>query len=624
VASLPKGSGTGTAFGERIASDSKRRDAAVEYWRKRLASDGETVMDSGEFSSDALKVAAEMPRASYASLLPEFSGFFQPGDEDAMVSSSGCLSSLKDLAAVTAIPEADLPSELKSLGGAEAAESEGSDEEKSEKPKPEAVKRIAKALRLAREVHDVARRFALCTESSERERVPRSELLAIYQQEGALGIAPEKSSWPYAPLIPTSDKGCRTHTFKLWDKPNTERTSYVVSHDPAAGRTPSEKNATSLAFGLALRHGAIIAGIDSIILPRLATDDELLELYTCIRGKPAGAHAPIDALKKDVLAKLSRKPSVQGSVAARQRSITSQADLFDGMCLGLLGLRTDAAATPSELPTEQELLEQMEKDFRALLDAHSHDTSGGRGFLAPADDFADARQALRLQAAWYAGRRRVRTLLAMRDRGSYHGTDELAPILAYLRYNIGEFNFMRCLIFFATRVAVLKAPKARKDFGLSDEFVNALGNIEWNPADAKVADRLLETWRALARTAMFRTPGWRNVGLIDALAAQGTTCTKSAPRSRSMELAADAAHATVTLYEEEGLFRLLEVFVLSHPLSVSVAKVNVVALKPADSLQPMRNAFSFERIRRVNAKAITDAGLPDVAPSAPPPPDVAP
>jgi hypothetical protein len=67
-------------------------------------------------------------------------------------------------------------------------------------------------------------------------------------------------------------------------------------------------------------------------------------------------------------------------------------------------------------------------------------------------------------------------------------------------------------------------------------------------------------------------------------------------------------------YEEEGLFPLLEVFVLSHPLAVSVGKANVVGLRPADSLQPMRNAFSFERIRRVTAKAIRDAGLPDVAP----------
>ncbi len=614
MATLPKGSGTGTAFGQKIASDSKRRAAATEYWRERLESDGETVMDSGEFSSDALKVAAKMPRASFTGLLSEFAGFFQPSDEDAMVSSAGCLSSLKDLAAATGISETDLAAELQFVGGFDAAESDSGEKTESKKPKPEESKRLAQALRLAREVHDMARRFTLCTDHSQREGVPRSELFAIYQQEGALGVAPEKSSWEHGPLIPTTDKGCRTHGFKLWDKPNTERTSYALSHDPSGGRTPSEKNATSLAFGLAIRHIAIMAGVDQVIDPRLGADDELLALYTCIRAKPAGTYPQIDALKKDVLGKLSRKPSVQGSVFARQKSIASQADIFDGMCIGLLTVAIESAATPSDLPAEEVLLDQLEKDYRALLDAHPHHENAGRVFLAPADDFADAREALRLQSAWYAGRRQVRTLLAIRDRGSYRPGTELAPILAYLRYNIGEFNFMRCLIFFATRLAELKKPKAKSDFPLSDEFTGALGKIEWNPADAKVADKLLETWRALSRTALFKTPGWRNVGLIGALAAQGGTCTKSAPGSRSMELAADAADATVTLYEEEGLFPLLEVFVLSHPLAVSVGKVNVVGLRPADSLQPMRNAFSFERIRRVTAKAIRDAGFPDVAP----------
>jgi len=613
VVTLPKGSGTGTAFGEKIASDPKRRTAAIKYWRERLESDGETVVDSGEFSSDALKVAAKMPRASFAGLLPEFAGFFQPGDEDAMVSTSGCLSSLKDLAVATGISEADLAAELQFLGGFGAADTDSSDKDASKKPKAEEAKRLAQALRLAREVHDVARRFTICTQNSRREGVPRSELLAIYQQEGALGIAPEKSSWEHGPLIPTTDKGCRTHAFKLWDKPNTERTSYVCSYEPSGGKTPSEKNPISLAFGLAIRHIVIIAGIDQVIDPRLGADDELLALYTCIRAKPAGSYTPIDALKKDVLAKLSRNPSVKGSVFERQKSIESQANIFDGMCIGLLAVAIESAGAPSDLPTEKQFVEQLEKDYRALLDAHVTHEEAGRVFLSPADDFADAREALRLQSSWYGGRRQVRTLLAMRDRGSYRGAVELAPILAYLRYNIGEFNFMRCLIFFASRLAELKKPAAKKDFLLSDAFTDALTRIEWNPADAKVAERLLETWRALSRTALFKTPGWRNVGLIDALAAQGETCRKAAPGSRSMELAADAALATVTLYEEEGLFPLLALFVLSHPLTVSVDKVNVVGLRPADSLQPMRNAFSFERIRRVNAKAIGDAGVSDLA-----------
>lgn len=85
------------------------------------------------------------------------------------------------------------------------------------------------------------------------------------------------------------------------------------------------------------------------------------------------------------------------------------------------------------------------------------------------------------------------------------------------------------------------------------------------------------------------------------------------------QLAADAALAVVTLYAEENLFRLLPTFVLTHPLDVSIGKVNVVGLLADASRPAMRNAFSFERLRRVYAKALTGAGIADLP--APPPPE---
>jgi hypothetical protein len=599
VAALPRGAGAGRTFAAAIVSDPTRRSGATAYWKERLEAEGETVLGTGTFSSDAMKLAARLPRVSFASLVKEFTGFFSADDETAMVSRSGCLTSLADLAAETGVREADIPSELQFLGGFDP----------SGKPKKAEVERLATALRLAREVYDMVRRFALCTENATTAGVARADLLAIYQQEGALGIAPPESSWRHAPVIRTSDTGCRNHRNPLWDR-TTTRIGFALAHDQASPLTPSKRNETSLQFGLAIRHIVIIGGFDQVIDPRLAASDELLALYSCMRTKPPGTYPPIDALKKDILGKLSTAPSVQGSIHRRQKSIASQADIFDGLAIGLLASRIESVTKGESLPAEAELLTGLETSMRALLAAHPAKLESGRVFLAAADDSSDARLSLEHQASWYAGRKRIRTLLAWRDRDSYSGPEELHSLLAYLRFNIGEFNFVRTLIWFAHRLAELKAPRAKATFGLSEAFVNAAAAVAWTPADARTAAKLWEAWKALSNTGLGSSPGWRNVGLLDALAAQGAVCTTSAPASKTMELAADAALATVTLYAEEGLFPLLELFVLSHPIDVSVGKVNVVALRPADSRRPMRNAFSFERIRRVTAKALADASVP--------------
>jgi hypothetical protein len=184
-------------------------------------------------------------------------------------------------------------------------------------------------------------------------------------------------------------------------------------------------------------------------------------------------------------------------------------------------------------------------------------------------------------------------------------------MLAYLRYNIGEFNYLRFLSRFAAKLGHFRSVAIQKKLGLAPSFVTALTKVSWSKADAETARSLLESVNFLAsNTNLFVTYGWSNLGFIDALAAQGPVCLEPYSPQPWMSEAADIALNVLTLYADRGLFDLLELFVTSHPVRLQAGgDVNLVGFKPVKSIKPIRNAFSFERIRRAYAQASKDAGL---------------
>lgn len=608
--SLPKGTSSELSAGESIAADTRKLTDAGAYWKAQLATLGETAMDTGAFSSEAMKLAAALPDSALSSLVSEFSGFFSSADESRMVSRSGCLVSAADVAQrIFGATAAPLPGELKFLADQAAAG----------KPQAADRERLAKALRLVREVYDMVRRLALCTTNGKATGVPRSELLAIYFQEGALGIAPPRSSWLHGPLIRTTAAGCPTDGFLLWDVPptgTTSREAFLVSHVVAAGLTPSKKNPTSMSFGTGIRHLTIMCGLDSLVMPRLLASDELVNWYAAVRAAAPGTHPDLDVLKTGVFNNLESKPGTAGTVLSRQNSIATQRDMFDGVALGLLMARLEVLPNPAGIPDEKGLISGLRADMDAFIAAHPTEVEpSGRIFLAPGDDFADAAVCSSLQARWYASRRRVDTVLAMRDRGGWKGRKEFAPILAYLRYNIGEFNFLRALARFATKVAELKKPTARKIYGLADPFVTEIAKVAWSTVEAKQADDRYQGIRKIASTSkMAGSPGWRHVGFHDAIKAKGPVTGAVPAPAAVMIRAADLAREILQLYEDKGFFDLLALFVLSHSIDLTIGTFNFIGLAPADSRPPVRNAFSFERLRRGYAKAMADAGLPEQIP----------
>lgn len=608
---LPKSSGDTLAYGQVIAKDAKRLAAAVDYWRGALKALSEMVMETGKFSSEAMTFGKALPDRSLAALIKEFSGYFDAKDEAEMVTMSGCLMSSDDLARhVYGTAAKSLEDELKYLGDLSGA-ANALDKKDWD--------RVALALQLAREVYDLVRRFKISTENAKAMGTARSELLAIYFQEGALGIAPPRTSWAHAPLVATTKGGCRTHGIKLWDAETdggtTSRTSFVVSHIAGGGSTPSLKNPVSASFGTLIRHLVILAGADTIIDPRLLSVDELLAWYTKVLASKAGSYPALDDLKAKVLSKLNDKPSTPGSLFERQRSITSQRAIFDGMAIGLIMLQLEAASTAAPLGEEKLIIQTMTGEMQALLNAHSAAVeSSGHIVLAPADDFQDARTSLSVQARWYASRRRIDTVLAIRDRARWAGPTHWAPILAYLRYNIGEFSFLRMLCRFAAKLKDYRSVAFQKKHRIDAGFASTAASRGWTTVDAKQAEKLYENVRNLAsKTNIGGSPGWRHVGLLDALAARGPVCCKPVATPPWMALAADTAQDILKLYNDYNLFDLLAYFMSAHRIRTLVdPDVNLVALMPANSPQPTRNAFSFERLRRAYAKALNDAKMNEI------------
>jgi hypothetical protein len=607
----PKSAGVGLPFGLAISRDAKRLAAAAIYWRDALKAEGETALATGAFSSEAIKFANILPDALLTTLIPEFAGHFESADEDKMVSKSGCLMSTANLTQmVYGSVISKLEDELKFLGDL-ATTASAPDKKRQE--------RAARALQLAREVYDLIRRFGICAENAKATDVSRSELMAIYIQEGALGIAPPRSSWLHAPLIHTVDKGCRTHRFNLWDGEDgggtTARYAWVVSHKINDGMTPSKRNPISESFGTAIRHLVIVAGADTIIDPRLLVPDELLQWYAKVRASPPGTFKQLDDIKTTVLRHLNDNPTTPVSLPERQRSLDSQKCIFDGMAIGLLMLQIEMGTASAPFADEKGLVQAMAQEMAALIAAHPVETdSSGRIFLAPADDHQDAKTTLFIQARWFASRRRIETVLAVRDRAGWSGQATFAPILSYLRYNIGEFSFLRLLCRFAAKMKDYRTPAFQKRLGLVPVVVTELAKVAWTPVDVNTSERLYATVRALsAKTNLASSPGWRHVGYLDALSTRGPVCCKPIAAPPLMKSAADTARDALKLYQDKGLFDLLALFMTTHPVKTLVDReVNLVGLIPADSLQPTRNAFSFERLRRAYANALNDAKINEI------------
>jgi hypothetical protein len=611
---LPKGTAATPDFARAIASDATRLRAAATYWREALKGLGETVMETGVFSSEAMAFADALPNAPFESLLPEFRGQLDSADEHEMTTWSGCLLSLAEIGGfVYERQRKDLADELKFLGGLAGA---------SAAPQGKDLGRAAGALQLAREIYDLVRRFVIATENAGIAATPRSDLLALHRQEGTLGIAPPRESWPHAPLIATRREGCRSDTIELWDSEDrggtTTRTSFVLCHRAEANGSPSLKTPVSGGFGAMIRHLLVIGGLDVILNPRLLMADELLIWYFELRRAPRGSYPALDELGTRVMPLLNGSP--QGA---------SQRDFLETMLIGLLLLHIETASAESPFPGNGRLVHAAAGEMRRLLDAHPVVIEPtGHIVLAPAADFQDARTTLSAMARWYASRVRIATLLAIRDRAGWTGPSQWAPMLAYVRFHLGDVSFLRALARFAAQLQSLRRRDVQVGLRIPPPIAAMLAKAQWAQADHRRAEALYDRIRALAGRYFFdrvwrkQTYGWQNLGFLEVLKERGSSAVQPPVAPGFMVSMADSARDLLTTYADKELFETLAEFVKGTSARCQ-GELNLFGLGFDDSLTIARNAFSFERIRRVYAEALAAAGLdenPQPHPVLPPEP----
>src|SRR5688572_26861740 len=97
MAILPKGASDKPDLARTIARDPKRLLAASSYWTKRFAEAGESVFDTGKFSSPGLRFAAALPDDRFVDLLPDTDKLVPASEADQMANRSGCLMSLVEI-----------------------------------------------------------------------------------------------------------------------------------------------------------------------------------------------------------------------------------------------------------------------------------------------------------------------------------------------------------------------------------------------------------------------------------------------------------------------------------------------------------------------------------------------
>lgn len=584
---VPRGASLDRLEAGRIAADLTRLGEAYQYWRRAFEALGEDPFAATP-DTPAMRFARLLPAGRYDALLPERRHLTSA--LDAMTQESGCLASVEDLAkAVDSGSGEGLFKDVLAFAGA-AIEPKSSTDGAA----------IARGIRGCRELFDAARRFAYCKMIGEALGLTAAECLALFRQEGALGVTPPVASYPHGPLIRTGFV-CRVSTVSLFDR-SAERSGFVLNYEFRV-QTDALTTEVSRSFDALYRNILVVGGLDSIVLPRLPATDELVHFLTQARNKAVLSAAYADLLKvyRETQAKTRTRPI---NIAWKR----SQQGLFDELSIGLTMARLEAGTTS---PKVLYVLDDLAADMAGLVDAHPTSTSkvGGvtRLFLEDDDAGSGVQACLKVLLRWMASRADPRTLYARRDRpGSFTDFDRFSPFVTYLRFHSGDAIFMgivlRCIVAFESLDAAWKKNRGR----WGEAFRDALGASLWSKAEGRVLKSDLEThWKP----KVGQEDAWRHLGLLDALrshpSAPDWVTPAPAPSPRLLKTAEVAARV-MNAIRDQGIQDALEKALEFTPVSDLLA----LGVVPNSDLRPVfSKSHSFERARKVYQETLDAADL---------------
>ena len=598
---LPPGASADRDLARRIAEDNNRLRATASYWRKRFEEFGEHVVETGEITSDGLRFSLALEDGELDSLAPDTKGLIPATEANQIFKRSGCLMSAAEVAqhVDSALDASKVADALQALTTAMLPlEDPGM-------PSVVTTDQVITAVVLAREFFDVVRRFAFCHEHAQTYGLTVAELLSLYRREGAYAIAPPVSSYAHAPVIKTTDAGCRTHAVSLFDA-TTTRGGFIISHSEAAPRLPTRNTPESRAFGIMFRNLVTIGGIDTVVSPRLPSEDELI-FFLDDATKAAPMPAPLDTIRRNIRQQLSRDTAVGATLFERQSMRRSQVERFDSGCLGLMMLRLDELSPGDPVPDATTLLAGLEADYEALLAAHTaRRETGGRIFITADDTGTDTKLCLGVQTSWYESRKHLHTLLARRDRGAGAALPDLSPFLTYLRFHIGDPAFVGVLIRALRNLDAIKKEAKRNPWKNSEEFLVEAERVAWAAADENKAKAWLARWAAVGSEF-----AWRHLGLVEQIANAGVRPpwlrNPGAP-SQQMSRTAAVASEVVRMISDRNLLPALDVLLRRSPTPVIAEKFALIGFPAVAARRvALAKVHNFEQLRLVYEAASAKA-----------------
>jgi hypothetical protein len=595
---VPKGASLDSnRFALAIAASPDRLKRAAEHWIDQLASSGIDVNspDPGPLMNQLARVEHQELRT----LVQGRSHLFDERNMDApsMTTMSGCLLSLAETkpAAPRGSQEPNLKRVWESLRRLRVL-ADGS------KPAP-SRNEAAATLIAAREVADIARRIGV-VEATRPKQLELSESLALFRKEGTLFVTPAASSYGHAPLVATTTgPSCRPEGVHIWDNgvPGAycQRPGENLVYATRKTTDVNLRSEWSVSFDAMIRNLVIVAGGDSILLPRLDAKDELYGWFRAVAARqiPSVAWSQFDA---DVRSQLSNTAALPFS---RHPLVGSQRTMATGLCVGIAMVECDLLPV---LPEPEALIAGVVDRVQRLIRAHPterHSSSGTTyAILLGGDDYASTRLPLELQQKWFGSRSNLVSLLGRSDRHTVSGADgRLSPFATYVRYNMGDAMFLGTILRVARSLQALVERWARQPTwgtALSSDVGVQNWLVKKETSDGISLQRKLDAAIGFWQRFVGNEFAWRHHGLVSSWARDAPGKAPS-PSSTNPRIGAGAAHARtlVELLVQQDLVRGVCLALEFTPISALV-DMHLIAIQDRDAARlPLARAHSFERLR---------------------------
>lgn len=589
---IPEGARMDFLFTKEIADDPKKLSNAYAFWKEQFQKLIE--VDSPLKDNEATRFIIELKNTKLRDQFPERAYLFSEDDEKDMITKPGCLLSVHEIT-----QHLFLDVSRKKIGLLEAIDTfeknAAIQTQFTAKQKQEKGTYFKTRVGIAgiREIYDALRRIIYCKQvATDSDFFTMPDILALFRQEGALVVTPAKESFPYSPLIQTSEKpSCRFST-PIVSRGKVKRCGFNLSFE--------SKNAKFFPIETTVFNLLTTGGLDAIVSPRAAINDELHQiLFSATKTAQYGGY---------------RETFNQTEFSSKLKhyiELGSPTDLNSIVFLseGLLKVYIES----NRFYKLEALFQVVANGLESLISAHSSKKEkDGRIYLYGNNNGLETIIVLKILTTWFKSRAYLYTLLAWKDREKYITTiPTFSPFVTYLRFHIGDLLFIHLLSLIIPVLGELKSiwkPLWNKAIPIKTTFEKSLDDSVWFK-DKKNREEKIKKMKEISKSfkALATKKGdereqfnWHFVGLIDILAKQKqgypegwkwfNDLKSSYRKDKGLEKIADEVREIVETIVQLNI-------AIPICLALEYTPIKVLVQKFKGYKKPFINAHSFERLR---------------------------